>query len=78
MATRTTITLDDQLHARLKQLTGPRGMSRFINETLAEKIQRVEHEKIEALMKAGYLATKSDRAELNADWGAVDIEEWPK
>ena len=29
-------------------------------------------------MKEGYLATREDRAELNADWGILDTEGWPE
>jgi metal-responsive CopG/Arc/MetJ family transcriptional regulator len=76
MAMRTTITLDDTLHAKLKQLTGARGMNQFISEALWEKIQQLEQEKIHSLMKEGYLATQSDRTELNADWQVVDVEGW--
>jgi hypothetical protein len=76
MAMRTTITLDDTLYAKLKQLTGSRGMNQFISEVLWEKIQQLEREKLQSLMKEGYLATKADRAELNADWQVVDVEGW--
>lgn len=78
MAIRTTISLDEELYAKLKQFTKPRGINQFVNEVLREKFQRVEQEKIENLMKAGYLATKSDRASLNEDWQTVDGEGWPE
>lgn len=75
---RTTITLDEELHTKLKQLTTPRGINRFINEALRDKIQRLEQERVEALMKEGYLATKSDRSALNEDWQTIDVEGWPE
>ena len=28
-------------------------------------------------MRAGYLATRQDREELNRDWSAIDDEGWP-
>jgi metal-responsive CopG/Arc/MetJ family transcriptional regulator len=76
MAIRTTIHLEDDLYTKLKQFTPARGMNRFVNEAVWEKIHRLEQQKIESLMKTGYIATKADRVELNADWQTVDTEEW--
>jgi hypothetical protein len=28
-------------------------------------------------MRAGYLAGREDREELNRDWSAIDFEGWP-
>ena len=78
MTIRTTISLDEELYAKLKQFTKPRGINQFVNEAVREKCQQVERETIENLMKAGYLATKSDRASLNEDWQTVDGEGWPE
>ena len=70
-AVRTTITLEEGLYRKLKQLTGSRGMNQFVNEVLQEKVQQLETTKIDSLMKEGYLATQVDRAQLNEDWQAV-------
>jgi metal-responsive CopG/Arc/MetJ family transcriptional regulator len=78
MTVRTTITLEEGLYVRLKELTSPRGMNRFINNALREKVHQLEQKNIETLMKEGYLAMKADRAELSADWQAVDTEGWPE
>jgi hypothetical protein len=77
MPVRTTVHLEDEVFARVRQIVPPRGLSRFINETLAEKLDELERERIEQAMKEGYLATREDRAELNADWGIMDTEGWP-
>lgn len=77
-AMRTTITLEDKLYLKLKQLAKPRRMNQFISEALWEKIQRLEQEKVESLMKEGYLATKSQRAKFNEDWEVVNVEGWPE
>ncbi len=78
MSIRTTIHFDEELYAKLKQLTAPRRMSEFINKTLWEKIQQLEKQDIETAMKEGYLATKKDRAILNQEWQSVDTEGWPE
>ena len=78
MATRTTISLDDALYAKLKHVIKSRGMNQFVNEALWEKIQRIEQEHVENRMKVGYLATKSERVRLNEDWQTVDVQGWPE
>ena len=75
---RTTIQLDEALAARLRALVPPRGLNRFINETLVEKMDTIERLRIEELMKEGYLAEQKDQAELIADWEVVDLEGWPE
>jgi hypothetical protein len=74
---RTTIYLDEDLHDRLTRLVPPRGMSRFINEALEEKVHALEREELEREMVEGYVATRQERAALNADWSSVDVEGWP-
>jgi len=77
MSTRTTIQIDERLLDRVRKVVPRRGLSRFISETLEEKVSQIERRKIEEAMKEGYLATRRDREELNADWQGVDGEKWP-
>jgi hypothetical protein len=78
MAVRTTIRLDERVLDRLRPFVRPRGLSRFINEAMAEKLAALERERLEAEMREGYIATREDRAELNVDWSVVDFEAWPE
>jgi hypothetical protein len=78
MAVRTTVHLDERLLLRVRRLVPERGLSRFINEAVAAKADEVERERVEAEMKEGYLATRTERAALNKDWGAIDTERWPE
>jgi hypothetical protein len=75
---RTTVYLDDALYGRLRQYVPGRGLNRFINEAVAEKIEALEKQRLMREMREGYLATRDDRAELNQDWDAVDTEGWPE
>lgn len=75
---RTTVYLDDELNARLREFVPGRGLNRFINEAVAEKVSSLEKERIRQAMREGYLATAADRAELNKDWEVVDVEGWPE
>ena len=43
------------------EATPPHGMSRKLHEE----------------MRAGYIAVREDREELNRDWSAIDYEGWP-
>jgi hypothetical protein len=53
-------------------------MSRFINQTIAEKLDALERQQVEEAMKEGYVASREDRAALNEDWGVLDTEQWPE
>jgi metal-responsive CopG/Arc/MetJ family transcriptional regulator len=78
MITKTTVSLDEGLLARVRPFVPQRGLSRFINEILAEKLAALEREQIEAEMKEGYLATRADRDALAEEWRVVDTEGWPE
>jgi hypothetical protein len=74
---RTTLYLDDDLNERLRRLVPPRGLNRFINDAVAEKIRALEEQRIVAEMREGYVATRADRDELASDWESVELEGWP-
>jgi len=78
VAVRTTIHLDASLAARVQRLIAPRGLNRFINEAVAEKVQAIERQRIEDDMREGYIANAARDAEIAADWEAVDLEGWPE
>jgi predicted CopG family antitoxin len=67
------ITIDEQLYTLLKKTAGPRGMSRYIAQTLQEKLQSTEQS-----LYQEYLSAKEDeeRQEVLSDWDAVDAEGW--
>jgi hypothetical protein len=77
MPVRTTVYLEEDLLVRVRQLVPTRGLSRFINETLAKKLDALEREQVEAAMREGYIATREERAALNQDWAALDTLDWP-
>lgn len=77
MPVRTTIHLDESLYAHLKRRTTSRKMSQFISQAIAEKLNHLEQTDRESAMKAGYLASRKDRAQLNQDWETMDGEAWP-
>ncbi len=74
---RTTVHLEQELVVRARRVVPPRGLNRFVNEALAEKLDLLEQQKTEKAMREGYLATRRDRAALARDWEVVDVEDWP-
>ena len=78
MATRTTLYLDDALVSRLGRFVPERGLSRFVNDLLSERLAQLEREELESQMREGYIATRQDRRELNEDWQVLDGEGWPE
>ncbi len=77
MTTRTTIYLDESLLERVRRFVSSRGLSSLVSELLDERVRQLEQAEIEAAMREGYLATRSERQALNADWQALDGEGWP-
>jgi len=77
MTLRTTIYLDDDVVERVRRYVPPRGLSQLINHLLQQKVAELEQLEIEAQMREGYLATRADRALLNAEWQRIDGEGWP-
>ncbi len=54
-----------------------RGLSALINELLTGRLWQWEQAQREARLREGYLATREERKELNADWQTIDGEDWP-
>jgi Arc/MetJ family transcription regulator len=77
MAIRTTIRIDEALMVRVSRLVPTRGLSRFVNDALAARVDAIEREQLTSDMIEGYIATREDREALNRDWQTVDGEGWP-
>ncbi|MCO5244628.1 MAG: hypothetical protein M9927_12515 [Anaerolineae bacterium] len=78
MTTRTTIYIDEALLDRIRRFIPSRGLSPLVSELLDERVRQLEQEELEAALREGYLATKSERRMLNNDWQTVDVEGWPE
>jgi predicted transcriptional regulator len=78
VSVRTTVHLEDELAEKVRQIVPARGVNRFINEAVAEKVQSIEQKRLEQDLIEGYLATNADRDQIMADWEAVDLEGWPE
>jgi metal-responsive CopG/Arc/MetJ family transcriptional regulator len=78
MMVRTTVYLNDDLNERLRRLVPNRGLNRFINDAVADKIHALEEQRLIAEMREGYIATREDRDDIAREWDAVDLEGWPE
>ena len=78
MTTRITIYIDEALLDRIRRFIPSRGLSPLVSELLDERVRQLEQEELEAALREGYLATKSERRMLNNDWQTVDVEGWPE
>ncbi len=78
MTIRTTVHLDEDVLARVRRRVPQRGLSRFVNQAMTEKIEALEQREIEAAMIEGYLASGEDQRDVDDDWRALEVEEWPE
>lgn len=73
---RLNITLPEELSKKLDELTGPRKKSRFISETIAQRIRQIQSEQLEDQLEEGYKATKKEALALTREFEAADLEGW--
>jgi metal-responsive CopG/Arc/MetJ family transcriptional regulator len=73
---RMNITIPEDLAHRLEDLVGLRGKSRFIAETIRERIKRMEQEELEKMLEEGYKAGKEESLYIAEDFEPADFEGW--
>ncbi len=75
MVAHLSITLDEELYARLKRELPPKRLSAFISEAIRAKL-RPNPKALDAAYKAA--AKEAWRREVAADWAATEIDAWPE
>lgn len=74
MPVRLNITIDEDVHERLKHELPPKGISRFINDAIKARLRPSRH----ALEEAYKAAARERWRQAEArDWGVTDVEDWP-
>ena len=73
---RMNITIPEDLARRLDDLVGVRGKSRFITQTIKERIKRMERKELEKMLEEGYKAGKEESLYIAEDFESVDLEGW--
>lgn len=75
MPVRLNITIDEDVHERLKRELPAKGISRFINEAIRARFRPSR----ETLNRAYKLAAREPwRNAETRDWDVTDIEGWPE
>ncbi len=75
MPVRLNITIDEDVHERLKQQLPPKGMSRFINDAIRARL-RPSREQLDDAYRAA--AREKWRAADASEWAVSDVEDWPE
>ena len=57
---RLNITLPEELARQLDSLAGPKKKSHFIAETLRQRIERIQNDRLQMLLEEGYKSAKQE------------------
>jgi hypothetical protein len=67
------VSLDEDLYGKLRKAAGPRGVRRFVEQTLHERLSPRQ----QALYREYLAASRDpDRLEVLKDWDALETEGW--
>jgi len=75
MVAHLSITLDEELYARLKRELPPKRLSAFISEAIRAKL-RPDPKALDAAYQAA--AKEGWRREVATDWAATEVDAWPE
>ena len=75
MPVRLNITIDKDIHERLKHDLPPKGISRFINDAIRARLRPSDEELDEAYRAA---AREKWRRSDAREWSATELESWPE
>jgi hypothetical protein len=75
MPVRLNITMDEDVHERLKRDLPPKGISRFINDALRARL-RPSREQLDTTYRAA--AREKWRLSETREWAGTDVESWPE
>lgn len=73
---RMNIVIPEELAHQLDKLVGPKKKSKFIAETLKQRIERIQREKLLKTLEEGYKARKEESHMLAKEFESVDLEGW--
>ena len=73
---RMNITIPEDLARQLDQLVDSRKKSRFIAETLKERVKKIEEDKLQKMLEEGYKRRKEESLSISRDFEPIDLEGW--
>lgn len=76
-ALRLNFTIPEDTAMALKSRVRQRQRSAFVAAAIREKLSQVEQEELTRLLIEGYQARRQEGIEINAEWEAATLENWP-
>lgn len=73
---RMNITIPEDLAKQLEKAVGNRKKSLFISEALKERIERIEHEKLQKELEEGYAMRRDEAIAITREYEPIDGEGW--
>ena len=73
---RMNIIIPEELARQLDKLVGRKKKSRFIAETLKQRIEKIQHEELQKTLEEGYKARKEESLAVAKEFELVDLEGW--
>ena len=73
---RMNIIIPAELAQQLDKLVGRKKKSRFIAETLKQRIEKIQHEELQRTLEEGYKARKEESHAFTKEFESVDLEGW--
>jgi metal-responsive CopG/Arc/MetJ family transcriptional regulator len=73
---RMNITIPEDLARQLDQLVDSRKKSRFIAETLKDRVKEIEEDKLQKMLEEGYERRKEESLSISRDFETIDLEGW--
>ena len=73
---RMNIVIPEELAHQLDKLVGPKKKSRFIAETLKQRIEKIQHEELQKTLEEGYKARKEESQAVTKEFETADLEGW--
>ena len=70
---RTTVVIPDEVIGEIRRLAGDVPLSRFVRESVVDRIRRLEREMLVREMEAGYRA-EAERPSIDPEWSAIETE----
>ena len=73
---RMSITIPEDLAQKLDEVAGSRKKSKFITESLKERIQKMEQERLQSELAEGYKVRKAESLSIAEEFEPADLESW--
>lgn len=73
---RLNVTLPKEIAEQLDNLAGTRKKSRFIAETLRQRIEKIQNEQLQTLLEEGYKSARQESLNITKEFEPVDLEGW--